>query len=216
MVPQAYECNYAGIAAALRMGLHLPGSSFGGSFMDRQLTQRRQVFAVLNFMDVFISSVLGIRHTLEGVDRDQLIAVPEEETFDDGRSFVERNPYSPTSETILIGKLYRIQVKILTSRYSAAESPTGLTRSYEPGYEDIAGWEAELREWHQSLPEMSPENVDARVLRSQLGLRLGFATVQTVMYQPFLHHFIEGQTDRHFDTKVNHSYRRKMSHRKAY
>ena len=116
MASKAYTIICVGASAALRLGLHVSSSTFRQRLSAYQLTQRRRTFAVLNMMDIVISSTLGMPNILRDADAEQLLPVPLEHSKDDGAAFVLANPLSPVAETILSCRIYRILVSSYPSR----------------------------------------------------------------------------------------------------
>lgn len=201
MISMAYGYICAGVTAAMRMGLHVSGSSMASRFSAAELTERRQVFGVLNMIDTYVSSVLGMPNILRDADPDATIPAPEEEMHDLGSSWSLNNPLSPVSETILNAKLFRIQARILQENFPASQRPTNDEGKYEINEEQIQKFEAELKQWHEDLPEMSPSGVDDRAMRSQLLLRFCYSAVQVTLYRPFLHHVARDKHHPQFNYK---------------
>lgn len=202
MMSMAYGYICAGVTAAMRMGLHVSSSSMRGRFTPAELTERRQVFGVLNMMDTYISSILGMPNILRDADPDAIVPAPEEEMHDLGRTWSLANPLSPVSETLLNAKLFGIQAKILQEHYPQSKYSVNPTSGkYEINDNRINAFAAELENWHQDLPEMSPTGVDDRALRSQLLLRFCYHTVQVSLYRPFLHHIARDRNDPQFNYK---------------
>lgn len=199
MMSMAYSYCCAGVTASMRMGLHISSSAMRNKFSAAELTERRQVFGVLNLVDTYLSSVLGMPNILRDADPDATIPAPEAEMHDLGRSWSLNNPLSPVSETILNAKLYRIQARILQEHFPASKYSTNDQGKIEIDDRKIAEFEQELEKWHEDLPDMSPTGVDDRAMRSQLFLRFCYSSVQVSLYRPFLHHVARDKSDPRFN-----------------
>ena len=82
MASKAYNFICIGIGAALRMGLHVYSPSMRNRFSAKELTTRRQVFGVLHWTQIALSSMLGMPLLLRDVAAEQTCAVPEDELYD--------------------------------------------------------------------------------------------------------------------------------------
>lgn len=204
MLSKAYAHICTGVAAALRMGLHVSSSSLGHGhgFSKEDLFRRRQVFSVLNMMDTYLSSILGMPKILHSADTDQTIPLREEDVADQGRSFVSENPHTPISETILCTTVYGILAKVIGSRYPIRKmSPSAEKQTYNASTDEVLALEQELEEWHNNLPGTEPMPQDKRALQAQLLLRLSYAVCQMALYRPFLHHLVRDKRSPDFSLR---------------
>lgn len=200
MASKAHTLICMGIAAALRMGLHVSSSSIRQQYSSYELTERRRVFAVLYFTQVYLSSVLGVPLLLKDPDPQQTIAVPEEDLHDQGESLVSKEPLSPVSATILTCKLMQVLAEV-TKTYQTASAGELFSESHTIDYEEITKWEAQLKQWHESLPHISPGVVTQFVLRAQLLLRCIDASIRIAIFRPFVQHVLRTAQDPDFDQK---------------
>ncbi|QIW96677.1 hypothetical protein AMS68_002195 [Peltaster fructicola] len=200
MASKAHTIICMGIAAALRMGLHVSSATLREQYSAHELTQRRTVFAVLNFTQVYLSSVLGMPLLLKEPDPMQRISVPEEEMHDQGDSLVTKQPLSPVVATILMCRLLQVLADV-TKTYESVSGAEDLSGSYTVGYKNITRWEEELRKWYDNLPPISPGSVTKTVLRAQLLLRVVDASIRLSIYRPFVQHILRSAQDPDFDEK---------------
>jgi hypothetical protein len=121
MFSEAYSLLNLGLAACSRMGLHLNPSSQREDFSPTELAERRQVYAALCMLDTYTSTMLGLPTMIKDPDAVQVLAIPKDELADEGTSFIQRNPTSPITATLLCNKLWRIQAKISDTRLAARE-----------------------------------------------------------------------------------------------
>lgn len=199
MISDAHSLLVTGISAAIRMGMHVsdPGPGF---FSAEELLQRRRVFAVMNMMDTYLASLLGLPKVVNNADFEQTIGLSDEDLPDLGHDFILRHPTDPVAEAALCQKLSIILAKMSDHRLSAAKtSPVLQGETYQESDSFVAMREAELQEWHNDLPAMLEDTGDRRALQVQLMLRLWHATAQIVLYRPFLHHVARDAQDPKFD-----------------
>ncbi|KAK9364638.1 hypothetical protein V1509DRAFT_613298 [Lipomyces kononenkoae] len=199
MVSRAHSCISSGVSAAIRMGLHTSGSQHFTLFSRDEMFQRRRVFAVLNMMNTYLSSLLGLPKILKGADTGSTLGLYNEDLPDKGRNFVLRDPTEPSADAVLCQKLNNILEKISEARSSTTKV---LTHNIEGTYQEpshiVTLYEAELREWHNDLPTIPEDTLDIVALQSQLILRLWHAMVQIILYRPFLHHLARDVQDPKF------------------
>lgn len=205
MISKAYSHICIGISTALRMGLHVTGQPMRLSFTTEELFQRRKVFATLNMMDIYLSSLLGMPNILKDADLEQTLSLPDDELHDGGASFIRENPTSAVAETILCQKINLILAKILESRYKvgrrAEQSSLEPEEACTEGYDLVAAREVELEDWHNSLPALHEDPSDKRALQAQLTLRLWHSLAQVVLYRPFLHYLARNGQDPKFNIR---------------
>lgn len=202
MISKAYSHMCIGVATALRMGLHVSTTAMNTCFTPDELYQRRKVFATLHMMNVYLSSLLGMRNLLSGVDEERTLSLPDEDLSDRGQSFIARSPTTSLAETVLCQKLNNIVARIIDSRHHMNEgAPNTLSESYEEDFDNVAMREAEMEEWHDSLPALGEDPRDTRALRAQLTLRLWYSLAQIVLYRPFLHYLSRKNSDDRFNIR---------------
>lgn len=203
MASKAYAAISIAVGAALRMGLHTYSPAFREQFSAHELTQRRQVFASLNFTQTYLSSMLGMPMLLQSVDPEQLLPLPEADVHDDGKRLVAAQPTSPASNSVLLCKLGRILAEVVQGHFSEHRKARWQRPSTGSlaNYDQMERWERELQEWHQDLPSIPPNAMDQNVLRAQLMLRFVDASVRTAIYRPFIQHVVRNRQDPDFSQK---------------
>lgn len=205
MISKAYSHICIGISTALRMGLHVTGQQMRLSFSAEELFHRRKVFATLNMMDIYLSSLLGMPNILKDADVEQTLSLAEEDLHDVGASFIGQNPTSPLAETIQCQKINLIIANILEARYKMGRRAEQLSlereEAYVEGYDMVAAREMELEEWHNSLPALHEDPSDKRALQAQLTLRLWHSLTQIILYRPFLHYLARNSQDPKFNIR---------------
>ncbi|KAK9425361.1 putative Cytochrome P450 monooxygenase [Seiridium unicorne] len=192
MIPQAYTRLQMGVAMSQTMGLHASSSSSRGLFTEDELNQRRAVFATMNMMDTYVSSVLGVPKALEtsttqilGPDDDQILA---------RHSLIFRPPASVRAESKSFQELVAFMARISMQRNpkSADGSPLQEDGSF------VARISVEMDEWHNTLPTVLYNEPDSRTLLAQLSIRLLHAATRSVLYRPYLNHLTRDSTDHSF------------------
>ena len=199
ILSKAYARLCAGTAAALRMGLHVSSPALRAAFSNDELFQRRRVFATLNMMDTYFSSVLGMPKILRDADFEQTLGLREEDLADEGQRFILQDPTSHFADAVLCQKLNNIIAKILGERYPIQKSAAH--DNYTATFESLAKREAELERWHNGLPALPQGLSDPRTLRAQLNLRLWYPAAQITLYRPFLHHLARDRQDPDFNIR---------------
>jgi hypothetical protein len=97
---------------AMRMGLHLDDECLSETFTTEQLLERRRVFAVTYYMDIYTSGAFGLPRALRTANVKQMLGLPDEAIYDEGRTLNAEDPTSWVAETVLVQKLMRIYAKI--------------------------------------------------------------------------------------------------------
>ncbi|KAF2720983.1 hypothetical protein K431DRAFT_269508 [Polychaeton citri CBS 116435] len=200
MMSQAYSSLCTGAAAALRMGLHVSYRDIDGSYSSHELTQRRKVFAVLNMLDTYVASLVGLPKTLRDADVGQTLGIPQEHMSDHGAGFIASNPHSTVVESILTQQLFNVVARVNNSRFPIQRTTSLSTvEAMGASYEDVAQWQAEMVEWHEELPTLTPNSTDRRSLHAQLLLRLAYSSGELILHRPFLHHLARERGDPGFN-----------------
>lgn len=201
MFTKAYDRVAAGVAVALRMGLHSSSQLMRETFTNHELYHRRRVFATLNIMDTYLSSILvGMPKMLRNVNAEQTVGLREEYLIDNGQSFLAQNPTSPEAEAVFCHRIGNILAKILEDRSSLyTESVQAPQLSHDASVELVKDRETDLEQWHSSLPRYEDTMQDIRALQSQLYLRLWYSAGQLFLYRPFIHHLARGSEDPEFN-----------------
>lgn len=200
MVSQAYSRIALGITAAVRMGLHTSNNALAAHFTKEQLFQRRKVFAVINMMDTYLSSILGLPKMLKGIDCRNLIALPDPGPENADQIFIQGNPTSPITESILCQKLNIVLARISEARSDNSHELIHIDGgTYKEKLSVITDREKELQNWHNELPALIDENIDVRALQAQLMLRLWHSMAQIILYRPYLHHLSRATFNKEFN-----------------
>lgn len=198
----AYSKICTGVGIAFRLGLHISGGGVETKFSREELYQRRRVFAALNMMDTYLSSLLGLPKNIKTHSIELVLGLRDGDIPDQGRRLVEQEPYTPASETLLCQKLNDIIAKMHESRSALKESPSP---TWEEHYEEDLNWVSqradELEEWGAAIPDSIEGPPDLRALQGQLTLRMWHSMAQIVLYRPFLHHLARTPGTREFNLR---------------
>lgn len=179
MMSTCYSYICAGVAASLRLGLHVSSASEGLPEHERDI--RRRIFSVLNILDTYVTVALGLPKTLRDVESDHLLPLPTPATPDDFAS--------PLAATQAHAALITILAKVVDSNHPVTKPISQKNGFYSVEYKNVVAIEEDLERWFSALPsELPSSGADAQHMRSQLLLRLAYAHVQMVLYRPFLHH----------------------------
>lgn len=203
MMTKAYTCLSGGVAAALRMGLHISSPRMREKFSSEEMFQRRRVFAHLNMLDTYVSSLVGLPRTTRDADQEQMVGLQDIDLTDNGRTFLAHSPASSIAETALLEKLCIIVGNIVTDRHPMLETGEAFVvdEPWDAAVELVSKREAELKEWHDALPVLPDTRADTRAIQGQLTLRLYCAMAQLVLYRPFVHHLSRRNSDPDFNLR---------------
>lgn len=94
----AYSKICTGVGIAFRLGLHVSGTSMEARFAQDEWYQRRRVFATLNMMDTYLSSLSGLPMNVKTNDPELMLSLRDEDIQDLGRRFVEHNHTRPLAK----------------------------------------------------------------------------------------------------------------------
>lgn len=189
MISTAYSFICAAVAACLRMGLHSTASLEG--LPSEQRRERRYIFAVLNIMDTYVTTALGLPRTLRDVATDSVVPMPDapnHTTLDESALPEYKDPMLVATNAH--AKLVNIMARAMDSNHPVTNHLCQSNGFYSVQYTRIVAMEQELEAWHAALPQSLDldSEADPRNLRAQLLLRLAYANAQMVLYRPFLHH----------------------------
>lgn len=199
MISTAYSQICIGVAIALRLGLHSSSPAIRAAFSKEELFERRKVFATLNMMEIYLSSLLGLPFILKDGDLDQTLGLPDHDLENEGRLYVVQNVNSPLAQTVMCQRINRIMAKVCNARTHLKDTRSEMSEEfYEENADQVADREADLEDWCKSLPALSKEHSDLTNLQADLTLRVWHALVQIVLYRPFLHHLAVGHEERQF------------------
>lgn len=201
MLSEAHSCLATGVSAAVCMGIHV-SNPIPEEISGDEAIQRRRIFAVMNMMDTYLASLLGLPKIVGNVYMTQTLNLEDQMLPDFGHSFLLRHPAESIEETALCQKLNNILAQIGNSRLSETkdnlQSPG---ERYVERDELVAMHEAEIQDWYNDLPAVLEEKSDPGALRAQLMLRLWHAMAQIILYRPFLHHLGRDGQDKRFDLR---------------
>ncbi|KAK4972507.1 hypothetical protein LTR28_012510, partial [Elasticomyces elasticus] len=150
-------------AASLRMGLHLSYASQHLSVEER--TAQRRLFAVLNMMDTYVTTSLGLPKTLRDIDSDHLLLFPANESPRQSARVVLDDPTSLDAATHAHAKLILILSRAVENNYPVTRPPFTTNGFYSVQYQRIAQIEADLEQWLDNLPDMSTPSAPASTPR---------------------------------------------------
>ncbi|KAB5547355.1 fungal-specific transcription factor domain-containing protein [Coniochaeta sp. 2T2.1] len=188
------ECyTFVGIAlrSALRMGLHRHLPHVHMTPIDDET--RRRAFHVIQQMDIFLSTTIGLPLVLQDKDIDQPLPTEVNDEY-----ITEREIQTPPPGTHSFfqafnahAKLMRILAKVVQHLYPPNGTKMETTNvTYMISYARIKEIEKDLHDWSEQLPAAwrpGPEG-DVQVVRVRALLRFAYAHVQMMLYRPFLHY----------------------------
>ncbi|KAK5020188.1 Gypsy retrotransposon integrase-like protein 1, partial [Cryomyces antarcticus] len=187
----SYSYICAAVAASLRIGLHMSVASQGLDSIERET--RTRTFSVLNIMETYVTTALGLPKTLRDVNSDQLLPSDVDSTTSKSPfSSPIDDPTSPTAVTQAHARLIMIMAKAVQSIHPTNRPDYRQNGFYGVKYFHITEAEAELETWFRQLPQVPnvDQAEDGTIVRSQLLLRLAYGHVQMILYRPFLHHVV--------------------------
>ncbi|KAL1306511.1 hypothetical protein AAFC00_005205 [Neodothiora populina] len=189
MLSTCYSYICAAVAASLRMGLHSPAILETLSPDQRRI--RRCIFSVINIMDTYVTTSLGLPRTLRDVDSESVVPIPQpSDSFTPVSFFLPEDADISLTATNAHAKLIHIMARAIDSHHPLNRPPCQQNGFYTVEYHRIVAVEEELEAWYNALPASLTfdSNDDIHKLRCQLLLRMAYAHVQMVLYRPFLHH----------------------------
>ncbi|KAE8444750.1 hypothetical protein EG329_014310 [Mollisiaceae sp. DMI_Dod_QoI] len=189
LMHSCYSYISIAISVSLQMGLHRSEVSTRLDPIEQET--RRRVFWVLQTMETYVTTLLGLPTVLEDEDIDQeLPSCNEGNVMRKRRRHPEPATSCPMAPVVAHIKLVKIMRRIVKQIYPRTLRP-GTGRAYRVNYGRIIKFEAELDEWFKNIPAPSQsESLQQETLRTQLLLRLAYAHVQMVLYRPFILHVI--------------------------
>lgn len=183
MMSTSYSYICIAVSTALQMGLFEDEAPRG--ITESEKLCRRQIFAVLNIMDTYVTVALGLPKTLRNVISDQALPAPVKPL----------TISEPLAGTYAHAQLIQILAAAVESIHPPTRPISEKNGFYAVEYSKITAIERQLEAWFVQLPPLpstSEPAIDSNVTRSQLLLRLSYAHVQMVLYKPFLHHTLKG------------------------
>lgn len=199
------------------MGLHRPDGC--QQFSPIECETRKRVFWVLKTMDAYVTTLLGLPKAIrdEDINQEMPLEVDDEFVTDQGVLPVPVGHKSVMALANAHTTLLVIMTKVLRLIYNPVNEPNGANGSCQVEYARVVEIESDLNKWLQRLSNGSTvtsaipprlvtlvtPNVSnlINLCRLQLLSKIAYAHVQMILYRPFLHHLINGSSDRVVDTK---------------
>lgn len=193
------------ISASLQMGLHRSPASAHLDPVQRET--RSRLFWVIQTMETYVTTLLGLPTTLSDEDIDQDLPL----CVDDENLTTPSSPLATSRMTAVNAhiRLIRIMRNLVHEIYPRAKRSGN---KIGVNYALIVKYEEELDLWFQSLPAPTPTDslqpdhlrLESELFlayftlltwdRTQLLLRLAYAHVQMVLYRPFIHQIIRAES----------------------
>ncbi len=165
-----YSCySYISIAisVSIQMGLHRSAAS--RDLDPVQQETRRRIFWVIQTMETYVTTLLGLPTVLSEDDIDQEIplCVDDATLNSDGLEPTSSQSTSIMAPVISHIKLIRIMRNLVNEIYPRAKQlGSKSTESYRVSYARINKIESDLEQWFQSIPAPTPsETLQPEVLR---------------------------------------------------
>lgn len=141
MMSTCYSYICMAVAASLQMGLFTEDAS--KDLPDLEQLHRRRIFSVLNIMDTYVTTALGLPRTLRGVASDHLMPSPARpETMSD-----------PMVGTYAHAELIQILASVVESNHPVIRPISQKNGFYGVEYSKITGTEEQLEAWLSNLPQ---------------------------------------------------------------
>ncbi len=197
------------ISASLQMGLHRSSASAHLDPVQRET--RSRLFGVIQTLETYVTTLLGLPTTLSEEDIDQELPL----CVDDENLTTPSSPLATSKMTAVNAhiRLIKIMRNLVHEIYPRAKrSGNRIGDPYRVNYALIVKYEEALDLWFQSLPAPTPTDSlqpdhlrsDSELFltyfnlitwdRTQFLLRLAYAHVQMVLYRPFIHHIIRAES----------------------
>lgn len=141
MMSTCYSYICMAVAASLQMGLFTEDAS---SYLpEPERLYRRRIFAVLNIMDTYVTTTLGLPRTLRDVESDYLMPSPSRpESLND-----------PMAGTFAHAELIQILASTVESNHPVTRRISQKNGFYGVEYSKIIATEEQLEAWFETLPQ---------------------------------------------------------------
>lgn len=192
-----YSYISVAIASAFRMGLH---RSLVLRFFDPiEQEVRKRAFWVLQTMDTYVATMLGLPKNIRAEDFDQDLPIDIDDEFITADGIIPM-PDGHTSIMAVANahtKLLLIMANVVARIYPNQKQLSRECSSYQVDYTRVVNVEAELEDWFRNVaePPTVAVPVSPKALGLQLLLRLAYAHVQMVLYRPFIQHLVRAKSD---------------------
>lgn len=128
------------VAAALQMGLFTEDAST--DLPESEKLCRRRIFAVLNIMDTYVTTALGLPRTLRDVESDHLMP----------SRFRPESLNDPMAGTFAHAELIQILASAVESNHPVTRKISQKNGFYGVEYSKITATEEQLEAWFETLP----------------------------------------------------------------
>lgn len=151
MLSTCYSYICAGVAAALRMGLHVSSASEG--LPEHERSVRRCLFSVLNIMDTYVTTALGLPRTLRDIPTDHLLPMVDHESPGASARLLFDFPNAPLAATHAHAKLISILARVVESNHPVTGPISHKNGFYAVSYSNVVAIEHQLDSWFNALPD---------------------------------------------------------------
>ena len=141
MMSTCYSYICMAVAASLQMGLFTEGAS--KHLPEPERRYRRRIFAVLNIMDTYVTTTLGLPRTLRDVESDYLMpSAVRPESLQDSMA-----------GTFAHAELIQILASVVESNHPVTRPISQKNGFYGVEYAKIVATEEQLGSWFETLPQ---------------------------------------------------------------
>ena len=158
MMSTCYSYICMAVAASLQMGLFTEDAS--KDLPEPERLYRRRIFSVLNIMDTYVTTALGLPRTLRDVKSDHLMPKP-------GRP---ESVTDPMAGTYAHAELIQILASAVESNHPVTRPISQKNGFYGVEYSKITGTEEQLEAWFETLPQTQ---ADASTPEGAMQVRYG-------------------------------------------
>lgn len=141
MMSTCYSYICMAVAAALQMGLFTEDAS--KDLPESEKLYRRRIFAVLNIMDTYVTTALGLPRTLRDVESDHLMP----------SRFRPASLNDPMAGTFAHAELIQILASAVESNHPVTRKISQKNGFYGVEYSKITATEEQLEAWFETLPQ---------------------------------------------------------------
>ena len=139
MMSTCYSYICMAVAASLQMGLFTEVAS--KEFPEAEKLYRRRLFSVLNMMDTYVTTALGLPRTLRDVKSDHLMPSPAE----------PQSMSDPMAGTYAHAQLIQILARAVESNHPVTRPISQKNGFYGVEYSKITATEDQLAAWFNGL-----------------------------------------------------------------
>ncbi len=136
------------VAAALQMGLFTEAAS--KDLTEAEKLHRRRIYSVLNIMDTYVTTALGLPRTLRDVESDLVMPAPT-------RPEIIREPMA---STYAHAKLIQILAIAVEANHPVTRPISEKNGFYGVEYSKITTTEEQLEAWFANLPQIPTMDAD--------------------------------------------------------